>query len=361
MLPEIELEATLRGSLQPEPNRSPRNSLIPDDYCVRIPHGSLVPLEPNRSPRNSLTPEMSRSPRNSLIPEGSARSPRHSLVPDAALSPRNSLIPEAAFGFNRSPRNSLVPESGRGGQQRGSPSVEAVVTPTANRSPRGSTIPDPVTRSPRGSIVPEANNRSPRGSICPESMSRGSRGAQEGNRSPRGSIAAGDIEAANRTGETGNRSPRGSIGARDVADSSPRGSLGGAQDRRSPRGSLTFQEPRRASADQGIIVNLRIIGRWNSTNLDPRLDFLFIRFARLFLCFLYQFNKLSSPLFLFTNGSPRSWCLYTIETFFFFSFFLSPFRRKFTNQEQLTVSTTRARRKRFNRRVQTPRKLWSSS
>lgn len=50
--------------------------------------------------------------------------------------------------------------------------------------------------------------------------------------------------------EDDNRSPRGSIGP-DIIDHSPRGSLGGGQDRRTPRPGLTFQEPRRASADQG--------------------------------------------------------------------------------------------------------------
>ncbi|XP_046433412.1 serine/arginine repetitive matrix protein 1-like isoform X3 [Neodiprion fabricii] len=305
---DIDLGKSVRGGqlLQPEPNRSPRNSPIPDE-CSRNSRSSSI-CEANRSPRNSLTPEASRSPRNSFALDATiGRSPRHSLTPDVAPSPRNPFLSDPArLGYDRSPRNSLVPEVNRGKRNAASP-VEATAqgtrnwffftensayapssrhprasdaepdhrgsvanleydpstpelrtTPRSNagppvdasRNPRGSAVQESINRSPRSSITPEPN-RFPRGSICPESnrSPRGSIvGPHESNRSPRGSIAVGQVDR-NQI-ETDNRSPRGSIGTRD-AERNNRGSLGGSQDRRSPRGSLTFLEPRRASADQG--------------------------------------------------------------------------------------------------------------
>ncbi|KYN11977.1 hypothetical protein ALC57_15870 [Trachymyrmex cornetzi] len=310
ILPDPEQYGTGRNSLAPEASRSPRNSLIPDDYC-RSPRGSLIP-DSSRSPRNSLVPDMVRSSRNSLTPEVSL-SPRHSLVPDSALSPRNSLVPDVAY--NRSPRNSMVaiggsrisllPENGnaiaaasrsprhslvpdttrspRGSMAnldfdrspRGSICPElhrasrsnitpmevpdrsprgSIVSECLNQSPRGSIAPDP-NRSPRGSIVPDAN-RSPRGSICPEGSNRSPRGSiaphDQTNRSPRGSIGMNDVERHSKgaVNDDETRSPRGSIGPEGI-NRSPRGSLGGHQDRRAPRGNLGLQDPRRASADQG--------------------------------------------------------------------------------------------------------------
>ncbi|KAL6426521.1 hypothetical protein ACFW04_009149 [Cataglyphis niger] len=315
ILPDPEQYGTGRNSLAPEASRSPRNSLIPDDYC-RSPRGSLIP-DSNRSPRNSLVPDVARSPRCSLTPEVTL-SPRHSLVPDSALSPRNSLVPDVAYNRSprnsiaigasrisllpengsaitaatRSPRHSLVPDSTRSPRgsmanldfdrsPRGSicPDVHrtprgsitpievvdrsprgSIASECLNQSPRGSIVPDP-NRSPRGSIAPEPANRSPRGSICPESnrSPRGSVGPHDPtNRSPRGSIGVNDIDRHSR-GSLGaiddeTRSPRGSIGPEGI-DRSPRGSLGGHQDRRTPRGSLALQDPRRASADQGSTRN----------------------------------------------------------------------------------------------------------
>ncbi|XP_068993840.1 uncharacterized protein DKFZp434B061 isoform X2 [Neodiprion pinetum] len=305
---DIDLGKSVRGGqlLQPEPNRSPRNSPTPDEYSRNSRSSSIC--EANRSPRNSLTPEASRSPRNSFALDATiGRSPRHSLTPDVAPSPRNPFLSDPArLGYDRSPRNSLVPEVNRGKRNGASP-VEATaqgtrnwffftensayapssrhprasdaepdhrgrvanleydpITPElrttprsnagppvdASRNPRGSAVQESINRSPRSSITPEPN-RFPRGSICPESnrSPRGSIvGPHESNRSPRGSIAVGQVDR-NQI-ETDNRSPRGSIGTRD-AERNNRGSLGGSQDRRSPRGSLTFLEPRRASADQG--------------------------------------------------------------------------------------------------------------
>lgn len=300
MMPEIDLENSFHISLQPDQNRSPRNSLIPEDHC-RSPRGSLIP-ETCRSPRNSLTPEMNRSPRNSLVPETVVRSPRHSLVPDAALSPRNSLVPDMASTYNsRSPRNSLVPEASRG--QRGAmPGPEAsagtrnslmpeingactrsskhsiasenlrsprgsvanieydrtprgsicpeisrtprgsIIPPSdINRSPRGSIVPESINRSPRGSIVPEPSSRSPRGSICPE-FNRSPRGSiigpHESNRSPRGSvIIVGEVERNQRCGP---------VVPNDGDNRSPRGSIGPHDIDRSPRGSLGGTQDRRS-------------------------------------------------------------------------------------------------------------------
>ncbi|EFN78900.1 hypothetical protein EAI_02313 [Harpegnathos saltator] len=305
ILPDPEQYLVGRSCLAPEASRSPRNSLIPDDYC-RSPRGSLVP-DPSRSPRNSLVPDVARTSRSSLTPEVSL-SPRHSLIPDSVLSPRNSLVPDVAYnrsprnsmaasrislmpengntslGATRSPRHSLVPDSTRSPRgsmanldfdrsPRGSICPEVHRTPRGsitpmevidrsprgsiaseclNQSPRGSIAPDP-NRSPRGSIVPDSN-RSPRGSICPEG-NRSPRGSivphEQINRSPRGSLGMNDVDRHSRgslgaVNDDESRSPRGSIGP-DGVDRSPRGSLGGMQDRRMPR-SLN---PRRASADQG--------------------------------------------------------------------------------------------------------------
>ncbi|KAK0162056.1 hypothetical protein PV327_008424 [Microctonus hyperodae] len=301
ILPDPELCGSQRGLL-PDPNRSPRNSLVPDDYC--------------RSPRGSLIPDSARSPRNSLIPDGS-RSPRHSLVPDGSHSPRNPYGPD--ISFNRSPRNSIVPGSAAAGAIRNSLMPDngnirssrhsllpdgarsprgSVANIDFDRSPRGSICPD-ISRSPRGSIAPpidseriprssipsdyhnpssrsgiisEPNksprgsiapdtNRSPRGSICPD-ISRSPRGSivphESSNRSPRGSIGLPEFDRSHR-GSIGeqelgiSRSPRNSIGPE--TDRSPRGSLGGHERRNNRGNSLTFQEPRRASADQGISTN----------------------------------------------------------------------------------------------------------
>ncbi|XP_020706430.2 uncharacterized protein LOC105683128 [Athalia rosae] len=310
MLPEIDLENSLRGSLQSDlQNRSPRCSLVPDQEYCRSPRGSLVP-ETNRSPRNSLTPEINRSPRNSLVPDAAIiRSPRHSLVPDAALSPRNSLVPaDAAPGYgSRSQRNSLVrntlqathgegsgvtrnslmPEDcspvtrgirhnsiacdGNGTlSPRGSCANISNVTELyldrgqrgseISKTPRGSIAPTPteVNHSPRGSIVAESINRSPRGSIAPD-PSRSPRGSisqdlQLSNRSPRGSI---NIAGAHEI----NRSPRGSTtavgevdrnhksvsaGSGEGDNRSPRGSVGAQDVDRSPRGSLGGAQDRRS-------------------------------------------------------------------------------------------------------------------
>ncbi|KAG7198535.1 hypothetical protein KM043_005902 [Ampulex compressa] len=313
MLPDPEQYNAGRGTLAPEVSRSPRHSLVPDDYC-RSPRNSLIP-DPGRNPRNSLVPDVGRSPRNSLIPDIS-HSPRHSLVPDVPLSPRNSLVPDVAYNRSprnsvvtlagsrtslmpengvipsRSPRHSLVPDTSRSPRgsvanlefvdrtPRGSICPDVARTPRGsitpldvdrsprgsiaseclNQSPRGSIAPDP-NRSPRGSIAPDPN-RSPRGSICPEG-NRSPRGSiaphEQVNRSPRGSIGMNDVDRHSRGSigggnEEESRSPRGSIGP-DVIDRSPRGSLGGIQDRRATKGSLALQDPRRASADQGTTRN----------------------------------------------------------------------------------------------------------
>ncbi|XP_034940405.1 serine/arginine repetitive matrix protein 5-like [Chelonus insularis] len=312
-----------RGLL-PDTNRSPRNSLVPDDYS-RSPRGSLIP-DSGRSPRNSLVPDGSRSPRHSLVPDGSHsprnpygpevpynRSPRNSLIPSSGPTSRNTLMPEngsirtsrhsllpettrsprgsvANIDFDRSPRGSICPEISRSARgsiavpidqdrsTRGSICAEMIasrsprgsITPAIDpdRNPRGSISSEYHNPSPRGSIMPECN-KSPRGSIGPDSnrSSRGSIGPEGGrsprgsiaphegsNRSPRGSVGVPEIDRNHRgsIGEDGsmNRSPRGSIGLE--IDRSPRGSLGGYE-RRTHRGNnLPYQEPRRASADQGI-------------------------------------------------------------------------------------------------------------
>ncbi|XP_011300748.1 uncharacterized protein [Fopius arisanus] len=300
-LPDPELCASTRGLL-PNSNRSPRNSLIPEEYC-RSPRGSLVP-DAGRSPRNSLLPDGSRSPRHSLVPDGAQsprnpygpegsfnrsprgsplpgvaigvsrnslmpdngdiRSSRYSLVPDTSRSPRGSIV---NIEFDRTPRGSLCPEISR--SPRGSivPPIDIDRTPrgsicpdiSSNRSPRGSISSEYHNPSPRGSIMPEPN-RSPRGSICLEGRRSppGCISPFEGtNRTPRGSIGVPDFDRNLR--ESGgeqegiNRSPRGSIGP--GIDRSPRGSLGGYEKRNHRGNSLTPQEPRRASADQGLAVN----------------------------------------------------------------------------------------------------------
>ncbi|KAK9305525.1 hypothetical protein QLX08_003522 [Tetragonisca angustula] len=231
-----------RNAFNQKISRSPRNSLVPDDYY--------------RTPRNGI-----RSPRNSLVPETSLApdmlySSRHSLVPEAPLSPRNSLIPDS-LAHNRSPRNSLVPlTSSRTSlmSENGNPppprSPRHSLIPNSSRSPRGSItnmelVDRSPQRSPRGSIASECLNQSPRSSIVPYEVNRSSRGSIGVNDTPRGSILINEEEA---------RSPRRSIDP-DTIDRTPRGSLGGLQDRRATKASLVAQDPRRASADQGINEN----------------------------------------------------------------------------------------------------------
>ncbi|XP_015431449.1 PREDICTED: uncharacterized protein LOC107187786 [Dufourea novaeangliae] len=213
-------------------SRSPRNSLLPDDYY--------------RSPRNGV-----RSPRNSLVPEISPSREtygwRQSLVPDVALSPRNSLIPDVVH--NRSPRNSLVPLNG---------SRTSLMSdndnPVSCRSPRHSLVPN-SSRSPRGSItnmelIDRSPQRSPRGSIASDYLNESPRNSMvpyEPGRTSRGSIGVNDAH-------------RGSMGANEVIDRTPRGSLGGLPERRVTKTSLMAHNPRRASADHGIT---------NSRNSSP--------------------------------------------------------------------------------------------
>ncbi|CAD6204839.1 GSCOCG00003007001-RA-CDS [Cotesia congregata] len=255
ILPDPELCGS-RGLL-PDPNRSSRNSLVPDDYM--------------RSPRGSLVPDSARSPRNSLVPDGS-RSPRHSLVPDGPHNPRNIYgVGGSEPAYNRSPRGSIVPGSAaalsatrnslmpdNGGIRS---SRHSLLPESTSRSPRGSIANIDFDRTPRGSIYP---NRSPRGSICPEAA-RSPRGSivphEAGNRSPRGSVAVVSDLDRNHRGSIGgapdqdnpSRSPRGSIGPE--IDHSPRGSLGGYEKRNHRSNNFAFQEPRRASADQGTSAN----------------------------------------------------------------------------------------------------------
>ncbi|XP_033215019.1 uncharacterized protein LOC117171639 [Belonocnema kinseyi] len=299
MLPLDPQTMLSRGNPLSDGNRSPRHSIVPDDYS-RSPRNSLLPNDSMRSPRNSLVPDINRSSRNSLVPDVS-RSPRHSLVPEAALSPRNSLVPSDA-GYNRSPRSSLVPQSSsrsllsdnclNGGSTNRSPRHSLVPEPLRSprgsianidfdRSPRGSICPDvsrmprgnipiEMDRSPRGSISSECHNQSPRGSIAPD-PNRSPRGsiAPDINRSPRGSIAP-DINRSPRGSicMDVSRSPRGSIGMLTDAERiggggldperSPRGSIdrGGGQERRAlPRTGLNPQDTRRTSVDQGSSKN----------------------------------------------------------------------------------------------------------
>ena len=254
ILPDPEVCNTFaRGGLTPGVNRSPRNSLVPEDY-PRSPRGSLVPPESgyNRSPRNSLVPGALGQSRNSLLPNenGNCRSPRGSISNiDYDRSPRGSICLDAS----RSPRSSIVPTD-----VERPPREPATIDyhNSSPRSPRGSIAPD-TNRSPRGSICPE-NNRSPRGSIVAHEVSsspRGSLGQTELERVPRGSIA-GQMESE-ASGK--NKSPRGSIGPE--IDKSPRGSLGG-HERRIPK-NLSAQDPRRASADQGMSSWFEIL-MWRS-------------------------------------------------------------------------------------------------
>ncbi|OAD61162.1 hypothetical protein WN48_00481 [Eufriesea mexicana] len=219
-------------------SRSPRNSLVPDDYY--------------RPPRNGA-----RSPRNSLVPDAGLTpdmlySSRHSLVPEASLSPRNSLIPDVTH--NRSARNSLVPLTGSRVSlmsENGNPppprSPRHSLVPNASRSHRGSItnmelVDRSPQRSPRGSIASECLNQSPRNSIVTYDMNRSSRGSIGVNDVPRGSIGGNEEDT---------RSPRRNIDPETI-DRTPRGSLGGLQERRVTKTSLMAQDPRRASADQAI-------------------------------------------------------------------------------------------------------------
>lgn len=218
-------------------NRSGGNSLVPNDYYRTLRNGA-------RSPRNSLVLDTGLT---TEMLHGS----RHSLVPDAALSPRNSLVPNT---YNRSPRNSLVPLNGsrtslmsENGKSAHNRSPRHSLVPNSSRSPRGSItnmemVDRSPQRSPRGSIASECLNQSPRSSIAPyEHLSRASRGSIGINDIPRGSIGANEEEM---------RSPRRNIDP-DTIDRTPRGSLSGLQERRATKANLMAQDPRRASADQG--------------------------------------------------------------------------------------------------------------
>ncbi|XP_076393819.1 uncharacterized protein LOC100877875 isoform X2 [Megachile rotundata] len=227
-----------RNMLNQKISRSPRNSLVPDDYY--------------RSPRNG-----GRSPRNSLVPDQTLApdmlyGSRHSLVPEAPLSPRNSLVPDVTH--NRSPRNSIAPLTGsrtsllsENGNPIPSRSPRHSLVPSTSRSPRGSItnmelVDRSPQRSPRGSIASECLNQSPRNSIAPyEQVNRSSRGSIGMNDAHRGSIGANEDET---------RSPRRNINP-DIIDRTPRGSFDGLPERRTTK-ALMAQDPRRASADQGM-------------------------------------------------------------------------------------------------------------
>ncbi|XP_076760324.1 uncharacterized protein LOC143428930 [Xylocopa sonorina] len=229
-----------RNMLNQKMSRSPRNSLVPDDY-YKLPRNGA------RSPRNSLVPDAG------LAPDG-LYSSRHSLVLEAPLSPRNSLVPDIAR--NRSPRNSLIPPTGSRTSlmsENGNPppprSPRHSLVPNSSRSPRGSITNMELgdrspQRSPRGSIASEYMNQSPRSSIAPYEV-RSSRGSIAVNDGHRGSIG---------TNEEETRSPRRSIDP-DTIDRTPRGSLSGLQEKRTAKASLMAQDPRRASADQGMNGN----------------------------------------------------------------------------------------------------------
>ncbi|XP_076236651.1 uncharacterized protein LOC143180656 [Calliopsis andreniformis] len=278
------LQTSPRGSV--ERQRSPRGSFIPDiafdaenDSAEEdISHRILPDRDQYGGSRNMLNQKVSRSPGNSLVPNDHYRSPRigprsprnslildpglssemmlygsrHSLVPEAALSPRNSIIPGV---HSKSPRNSLVPLTGsrtslmsENGNPTPSPSPRHSLILNSSRSPRGSItnmemVDRSPQRSPRGSIGSECLNQSPRNSIIPyEQVSRSSRGSIGISDIPRGSIGANEEEM---------RSPRRSIDPQ-TNDRIPRGSLAGLQDRRATKASLMAQDPRRASADQGL-------------------------------------------------------------------------------------------------------------
>lgn len=227
--------------------RSPRNSLVPDDYYRALPRNGGVA----RSPRNSLVPDANLGP-------DMLYSSRHSLLPDPPpLSPRNSLVADVAH--NRSPRNSLVPLTGsrtslmsENGNLGSARSPRHSLIPNCSRSPRGSVtnmelVDRSPQRSPRGSIASECLNQSPRGSIVPayERSSRGSIGVNEA--AHRGSIGAGEEEARSQR--------RGIEPVEHAIDRTPRGSLTGLQERRGTKASLIAQDPRRGSADQGNSKN----------------------------------------------------------------------------------------------------------
>ncbi|KAG5865050.1 hypothetical protein JTB14_005146 [Gonioctena quinquepunctata] len=280
-----------RGSIAsdsiPAGERSPRESIGPDNGGNRSPRGSLErnnifsKESEKTSPRESLTltfreplktgrrasadsSKENRSPRHSIAPTESNRSPRGNIAPESMsrrTSPRGSSAGDSIPAGGRSPRASIGPDNGGNRSPRGSLVRNNIFSKESEkRSPRKSLTPafrKPLTtgrradsskenRSPRHSIAPTESNRSPRGNIAPESMSR--------RTSPRGSIASDSISA-------GERSPRGSIGPDNGGNRSPRGSLARnsifskESEKRSPRKSLTltFREPlntgRRASAD----------------------------------------------------------------------------------------------------------------
>lgn len=175
-----------RGSIDPSMfNRGSRNSLLPDiESYNRLSRPSMVAdvtalrnsrcslandSSPNRSPRNSLLPDGTRSSRSSLLPDSTNRSPRNSLVPDSGSNrtprgsfastaatpgdttpsnrtPRGSLVSECSmYSYNRNSRSSLPLQDGSGGSLMG-------------KSPRGSIASatgvqfDLSTKTPRGSI-----------------------------------------------------------------------------------------------------------------------------------------------------------------------------------------------------------------
>ncbi|XP_076619351.1 uncharacterized protein LOC143340867 [Colletes latitarsis] len=231
MPPERDQYGGSRSMINQRMSRSPRNSLVPDDYY--------------RYPRNG---------RNLVAPDMQMHGSRHSLVPEVTMSPRNSLVPD--MPYDRSPRNSLVPLTGsrtslmsENGKPMVSRSPRPSLIPNSSRSPHGSItnmelIDRSPQRSPRCSIASECLNQSPRNSIAPyeQQPGRSSRGSIGVNDVPRGSIGANEEEM---------RSPRRTIDP-DIIDRTPRGSLGGLPETRTMKASLMAQDPRRASADQGL-------------------------------------------------------------------------------------------------------------
>ncbi|XP_076376026.1 uncharacterized protein LOC143259078 [Megalopta genalis] len=202
-------------------SRSPRNSLVPDDYY-------RAPSNGGRRPRHSLVPETG-------FPPEMVYGSRHAIY-DASLSPRNSLVPDVVY--NRSPRNSMVQLNG----SRTSLMSENG-NPVVSKSPRPS-ISLSASRCPRGSItnvelVDRSPQRSPRESIVAETINA----PKNLSRSPRGSIGTGAHEDDARTMRR--------IVEPEIISRTPRGSVGGLSDRQTPKANLMLQDPRRASADQG--------------------------------------------------------------------------------------------------------------
>ncbi|XP_023706428.1 uncharacterized protein LOC111863878 [Cryptotermes secundus] len=265
------------GDVVPYTNRSPRNSLVPENKrtnprsspvpeCDPSPRNSPVP-EYDPSPRNSPVPEYDPSPRNSPVPEydPSPRnspvleydpSPRHSPVleydPSSRSSPvlecdpspRNSPVPE----YNLGPRNSLVPDSNRNSRSS--------LVPDSCRSPRNSLVPDPTKgsrsslvldscRSPRNSLVPDPN-RSPRSSLVPDSCrSPRKSSVPDPSRSPRSSLVSDPYRSPRNSSVPDlNRGPRSSLASDPYR--SPRNSSV-PDPNRGPRSSLVpdpYRSPR---------------------------------------------------------------------------------------------------------------------